>query len=61
MKQHPPDFYRCSQCDKQGIELVEREHKYAHQPKGEIVDLYKCSFCGQKVMKMIKRGLALYD
>jgi DNA-directed RNA polymerase subunit RPC12/RpoP len=62
VRQHPPNPRRCMRCDKEGVELVERNHRYAHQPRGEIVDLYKCSFCGLEIQNMVQRSPdVLYD
>jgi DNA-directed RNA polymerase subunit RPC12/RpoP len=61
-KQHPPNFRRCPTCDKEGVELAERNHRYPNQPQDEVVDLYRCSHCGHKI-QMIVQGSAhvLYD
>jgi hypothetical protein len=56
MKQHPPNLRRCRRCDKEGVELVERNHRYPQQPEGEIIDLYKCSFCGHKIQMLVQRS-----
>jgi len=62
VQQHPPDWRRCSRCDKEGVELVERDHRYSGQPAGEVVDLYRCPFCGLKIQMMVRRSPhVLYD
>jgi DNA-directed RNA polymerase subunit RPC12/RpoP len=62
VKQYPPNFRRCLNCDKEGVELVERNHRYPNQPSDEIVDLYQCSLCGQKIRKLVQRSAqVLYD
>ena len=55
-QQHPPNPRRCSRCDKEAVELVERNHAYSNQPTGEIVDLYSCRSCGLKIHKIVQRS-----
>lgn len=54
VKQHPPDIRRCSECDKIGVELMEQNYRRTHQDDGEVADLYKCPFCGQKVILIVQ-------
>lgn len=54
VKQHPPDSRRCFKCDKVGVELIEKNHRYAGQPEGEVVDLCRCSHCGQQVYRLVQ-------
>ena len=56
MKQHPPDTRRCFNCDKIGVELVEKNHRYPRQPDGEVVDLYRCAVCGQEILRLVKES-----
>lgn len=56
VKQHPPNPRRCSSCDKEGVELAERNHRYPQQPAGEVVDLYRCSFCGQEILRLVQES-----
>lgn len=61
-KQHPRNPRRCSRCDKEAVELVERNHHYKSQPEGEEIDLYKCSNCGLEIHQITKRSPhVLYD
>lgn len=53
-KQHPPNLRRCSRCDKEGVELVERNHQYPGQAKGEVADLHKCSHCGHEIHMIVQ-------
>jgi hypothetical protein len=55
-KQHPPDGRRCSTCDKEGVELIERNHRYPRQPEGEVVDLYRCKLCGQEILRLVQQS-----
>ena len=61
--QHPPNLQRCSECDEEGVKLVERNHRYhSGQPRDEVTDLYQCSRCGQKILVIVKKsGHVLYD
>jgi len=62
VKQHPPNFRRCPTCDKEGVELVERNHRQPDQPEDEVVDLYRCSLCGQEILKLVQKSAhVLYD
>ena len=63
VEQHPPDLHRCSECDEEGVELVERNHRYhSGQPSDEVTDLYQCSSCGQKILVIVKPSAhVLYD
>jgi DNA-directed RNA polymerase subunit RPC12/RpoP len=62
VKQHPANIRRCSKCDREGVELVEQHHRYPQQPKGEVVDLYRCSLCGQEMRVLVQRSpQVLYD
>ncbi len=53
---------RCSRCDQEGVVLVEKDYHYLTQPKGEVVDLYKCTFCGEERILIIEPSPnVLYD
>jgi len=59
---NPPDLHRCPKCDMEAVELVEKNHRCPHQPKGENADSYACSHCGQKILVMTQRAPGvLYD
>jgi hypothetical protein len=41
---------------------VEKDHRTPHQQEGEVIDLYKCTFCGQEVHLLVVRSpYCLYD
>jgi DNA-directed RNA polymerase subunit RPC12/RpoP len=55
-KQHPPDSRRCHKCDKAGVKLVEKNHRYRGQAEGEVVDLYKCTLCNHEILRLVQES-----
>src|SRR5678809_1353814 len=55
-KEHIPDWRRCSRCDKEGVELLERDHRYEGQPADEVIDLYRCPSCGFQIQMLVRRS-----
>jgi DNA-directed RNA polymerase subunit RPC12/RpoP len=62
VKQYPPKMNRCMKCDEESVELLERNHRYDRQPTREVVDLYRCSRCGQEIHVIVQEDPGvLYD
>ncbi|MDB5346997.1 MAG: hypothetical protein JWP89_5374 [Schlesneria sp.] len=55
-KEHPAQINRCTACDREGVELVEKSHRYSDQPDGEVVDFYRCTLCGREILEVIRHG-----
>lgn len=63
LEQHPPNLHRCSGCDEECVELIERDHRsHSGQPSDEVTDLYRFSRCGRKILVIVKPSAhVLYD
>jgi len=55
-QRNPFDRHRCLKCDQKAVELVEHNHRYPGQPREEIVDLYRCTACGQEILSLIQES-----
>jgi DNA-directed RNA polymerase subunit RPC12/RpoP len=60
VKKHPPNPRRCDECDKESVELVEQNHRESDQPKDEVTDLYRCSHCGQEILRFVRKSDSVF-